>query len=201
VGPGDAYPHGISKVSTESGQSHSDFFWVIGFRSFVLRPTANYNCGTQKISLGKANRLHDHPVANTPHSSRGYWGSSLSADLPAAERLTALHFRSERPCTYGFHQTLPHGLLGPNLDDESLPVLRHSALASLVSGSLREGPGSGFVRHELTSGLLVMPVAHSEASLPPLAVIHYSVGSAPWHRPLIPKEARTWLDGGFSTGC
>ncbi len=75
-------------------------------------------------------------------------------------RLTALYFRSERSCTYGFHQTLPHGLLGPNLDVESLPVLRHSALASLVSGSLREGPGSGFVLHELTSGLLVMPGAH-----------------------------------------
>jgi hypothetical protein len=88
----------------------SDFFWVIGFRSFVLRPTAIFlTRGTQKISLGKANRLHDHPVANTPHSTHGYRGESLSADLPAAQRLTALHFRSERPCTYGFHQTLPRG--------------------------------------------------------------------------------------------
>ena len=88
----------------------SDFFWVISFRSFVLRPTAIFlTRGTQKISLGNVNRLHDHPVANTPRSTHGYWDLSLSADLPAAERLTALHFRSERPCTYGFHQTPPHG--------------------------------------------------------------------------------------------
>ena len=50
---------------------------------------------------------------------------------------------------------------------ESQPVLRNSALASSVSGSLREGPGSGFALHELTSGLLTMPVAHSETPSPP----------------------------------
>ncbi len=68
---------------------------------------------------------------------------------------------------------------------ESQPVLRNGALASSVSGSLREGPGSGFVRHELTSGLLTMPVAHSQPTgCSPLTLANNSENPASFRIPL-----------------
>jgi hypothetical protein len=69
--------------------------------------------------------------------------------------------RSKRSRTYGFHQTSPRGHDG--VADVVAPVLRRDALATSVSGSLRQGPGSGLALHARTSDLLVMPVARGRS--------------------------------------
>ena len=54
---------------------------------------------------------------------------------PRNTRLTALHSRSVRHCTFDFHQTPPRG--SPSWRG---PSFRTSALVSSVWGSLRQGP-------------------------------------------------------------
>src|SRR6185437_91552 len=54
--------------------------------------------------------------------------------LTRCRSLTALHLRSTRSRTYGFHQTPP---------SRGTKAVAAGALASSVSGSLRQGPGLG----------------------------------------------------------
>lgn len=56
--------------------------------------------------------------------------------------LSALRSRSARSLTYGFFQTPPRGSPLP-FESRFALVLQAGALASSVSGSLRQGPGSG----------------------------------------------------------
>jgi hypothetical protein len=66
--------------------------------------------------------------------SNAYRASPLGAGLPADVRLTALHFRSVRHCTYDFHRTSPHGLVvAAQAGSAEGPVLRPDALVSSVS--------------------------------------------------------------------
>ncbi len=69
-------------------------------------------------------------------------GFGAAGHLTHHGSLTALRFRSERSRTYGFHQTPPRGRLSLRTAQPD-PVLRTDALASSVSGSLRQGPRTG----------------------------------------------------------
>ena len=84
----------------------SDFYWAIGFRLLVLRPTA----------LTEPSRSHWVKPRNfvTHPSPLRLWhrrisGVGAACRLTRHGRLTALHFRSAWSRTYGFHQTPPRG--------------------------------------------------------------------------------------------
>jgi hypothetical protein len=86
----------------------SDFCWVIGFRSLVLRPTT---C----VEPSRSHWVRPTDITTIPSPLRPQLrrisGFVAACRLTRCRRLTALRFRSKRSCTYGFHQTPPRGNL------------------------------------------------------------------------------------------
>lgn len=65
--------------------------------------------GGREISLGKNVTLRAEPVAFTRGRTAGIGLRQFPVAHPRPHASTALHSRSVRHCTYGFHQTPPRG--------------------------------------------------------------------------------------------
>lgn len=131
-------------ITPPSGSTRSsDFCRAIDRRSFVLRPTS-HRAGTRQISQGKTLRFRRDHVANTPSGPTETGHRCWRPAHPPKGRLTALHSRSRRRHTYGFLQTRPHGSSAAQPGrTEAARSIPDRALASSISGSPCQGPGSG----------------------------------------------------------
>ena len=127
-----------------SSTRSSDFCRAISLRSFTLGHTG-LPAGTRQISWGKTLRFRRDHVANTPSGPTGTGHRCWRPAHPPKGRLTALHSRSRPRRIYGFLQTRPHG--SPrSANPAALGTARSipgRALASSMSGSPCQGPGSG----------------------------------------------------------
>ena len=93
---------------------------LLGHWVSFLRCTSYRLRGTQQTSSGKTNRLHVHPVATTASGHQRKSGFAAAGQLAHPGCLTALRFRSKRPCTYDFHQTPPRGQFGVRANSHHL---------------------------------------------------------------------------------
>ena len=124
------------------------------------------NPGAQQISQGKSLRFRGDPVANTPAAPTGIGHRCHEPAHPANGRLTALHFRSRPPRTYGFFQTRPHGS-PPTPNQQRRPAARSipgRALASSMLGSPCQGPRTGLPPPISTTCLAHSPSAYGLSS-------------------------------------
>ena len=129
-----------------------------GHRPSSFRSPAYRFRGTQQISSGKTNRVHDHPVVTTHRTTNGIWASLLGASSPARKALRRFAFArnghapmaSTRRALAGPPRTTDFG----STSDLDL-VLQARALATLGVGFPPLGPRVWI----FTSSLLVMPIA------------------------------------------